>query len=115
MPTVVPPSAAIASSTSFALIPYRASWSRRTETRSIGSRPEVGPLSANGVLFVLLDPASFAGAEHFLTEVTTLAANVRSCPRAEGVAALGARLSRQCERRLGRGAMRGCRCRRVAR
>jgi uncharacterized oxidoreductase len=52
------------------------------------SRPEIGPLSANGVLFVLLDPASFAGAEHFRTEVTTLAENVRSCPRAEGVAAL---------------------------
>jgi uncharacterized oxidoreductase len=46
------------------------------------SRPEVGPLSANAVLFVLFDSAHFAGREHFQTEVTTLAANVRSCPPA---------------------------------
>ena len=47
VPTVVPPRAATASSTSAALIPYRASWSRRTETRSIGSRPEVGVLMSS--------------------------------------------------------------------
>src|SRR5262249_10857935 len=41
------------------------------------SRPEVAPRSANAALFVLLDPARFAGAEHFRAEVTTLAANVR--------------------------------------
>jgi uncharacterized oxidoreductase len=38
------------------------------------------------VLFVLFDPAHFAGPEHFLREVTDLAANVRTCPRAEGCA-----------------------------
>jgi uncharacterized oxidoreductase len=42
------------------------------------SRPEIGPLSANAVLFVLFDPTSFAGVEHFRTEITTLANNVRS-------------------------------------
>jgi uncharacterized oxidoreductase len=48
------------------------------------SRPEIGPRSANAVLFVLLSPAAFAGADHFRTEVTTLAANVRSCPPVPG-------------------------------
>jgi uncharacterized oxidoreductase len=46
------------------------------------SRPDVGPLSANAVLFVLFDSAHFAGRDHFRAEVTTLAANVRSCPPA---------------------------------
>jgi uncharacterized oxidoreductase len=46
------------------------------------SRPEIGPLSANGVVFVLFDPARFAGVEHFRTEIDTLVANVRSCPTA---------------------------------
>jgi hydroxycarboxylate dehydrogenase B len=49
------------------------------------SRPEIGPRTANSVFFLLLDPASFAGADHFRTEVTTLAANVRSSPPAAGV------------------------------
>jgi uncharacterized oxidoreductase len=31
---------------------------------------------------MLFDSAHFAGREHFRTEVTTLAANVRSCPPA---------------------------------
>jgi uncharacterized oxidoreductase len=48
------------------------------------SRPEIGPRSANAVLFLVLNAASFAGTEHFLTEVTTLAENVRSSPLAEG-------------------------------
>jgi uncharacterized oxidoreductase len=48
------------------------------------SRPEIGPRSANAVLFVLLDPALFTGADHFRAEITNLAANVRSCPRAAG-------------------------------
>jgi uncharacterized oxidoreductase len=52
------------------------------------SRPEMTPKSANAVFFLLFDPARFAGADHFRTEVTTLADNVRSCPRAEGVAAV---------------------------
>jgi uncharacterized oxidoreductase len=42
------------------------------------SRPEVGPRSANAVVFVLFDPGRFAGAEHFRTEITTLAKNVRA-------------------------------------
>jgi uncharacterized oxidoreductase len=48
------------------------------------SRPEMGPQSANAVLFVLLDTAHFAGTEHFLAEVTNLAGNVRTCPPVEG-------------------------------
>jgi uncharacterized oxidoreductase len=46
------------------------------------SRPEAGPRSANAVVFVLFDPARFAGAEHFRREITDLAANVRSSPPA---------------------------------
>jgi hydroxycarboxylate dehydrogenase B len=49
------------------------------------SRPEIKALSANAVLFVLLDCQHFAGAEHFRREVINLADNVRTCPRAEGV------------------------------
>jgi uncharacterized oxidoreductase len=52
------------------------------------SRPEIGPKSANAAFFLLIEPARFAGADHFRTEVTALAENVRSCPRAEGVAAV---------------------------
>ena len=48
------------------------------------SRPEIGPRSANAVLFLVLDAAQFSGTDHFLNETTTLAENVRSCPRAEG-------------------------------
>jgi uncharacterized oxidoreductase len=49
------------------------------------SRPGAPNLSANAVLFIVLDVDQFAGASHFLTEVTDLAAAVRSCPRVEGV------------------------------
>jgi uncharacterized oxidoreductase len=42
------------------------------------SRPETPPRSANAVLFLLFDSAQFAGAEHFLKEVSDLAASVRS-------------------------------------
>jgi LDH2 family malate/lactate/ureidoglycolate dehydrogenase len=35
-------------------------------------------------LFLLLDPNQFAGAEHFLREVTGLGTNVRTCPLADG-------------------------------
>jgi uncharacterized oxidoreductase len=45
-------------------------------------RPATG---ANAVLFIVLDVAQFAGAEHFLAEVSGLAEAVRSCPRADGV------------------------------
>jgi hydroxycarboxylate dehydrogenase B len=40
---------------------------------------------ANAVFFLVLDVQQFAGAEHFMREVTDLANAVRSCPRAEGV------------------------------
>jgi uncharacterized oxidoreductase len=50
------------------------------------SRPELGPRSANAVLFLAFDSAHFAGADHFRTEVTTLAANVRNCTPAAGAA-----------------------------
>ena len=50
------------------------------------SRPDHPPPSGNAVLFVLFDPAHFAGGEHFLREVTGLADNVRTCPRVEGCA-----------------------------
>lgn len=46
------------------------------------SRPEIGPRSANAVLFVLFAPERFAGAEHFRREVGDLAGNVRNCPTA---------------------------------
>jgi uncharacterized oxidoreductase len=49
------------------------------------SRPGIKPRSANAVFFLLLDAAHFAGIEHFREEVSTLARNVRACPRAEGV------------------------------
>lgn len=49
------------------------------------SRPEMPLRVANAVLFIVLDVGQFAGADHFLREVTDLAEAVRSCPRAEGV------------------------------
>jgi uncharacterized oxidoreductase len=49
------------------------------------SRPEAPNLSANAVVFIVLDVDQFAGAEHFLREVNDLCASVRSCPRADGV------------------------------
>ncbi len=49
------------------------------------SRPDGLNLSANAVFFLVLDIDHFAGAEHFLEEVNTLAQNVRTCPQAEGV------------------------------
>jgi uncharacterized oxidoreductase len=50
------------------------------------SRPDAPNMVANAVLFILLDVEHFAGAGHFLKEVNDLAAFVRGCPRAEGVA-----------------------------
>jgi hydroxycarboxylate dehydrogenase B len=49
------------------------------------SHPSRPNLSANAVLFIVLDVEQFAGAEHFLREVSALAEAVRTCPRAEGV------------------------------
>jgi uncharacterized oxidoreductase len=48
------------------------------------SNPEIPAASGNAVLFIVLDVEAFAGSEHFLHEVGTLAAAVRDCPRAEG-------------------------------
>lgn len=48
------------------------------------STPGLPNMSGNAVLFLVLDINQFAGAEHFLKEVTGLAANVKSCPKAEG-------------------------------
>ena len=48
------------------------------------STPGAPNLSANAVVFIVLDVNQFAGGEHFMNEVTQLAANVRACPRAEG-------------------------------
>jgi uncharacterized oxidoreductase len=50
------------------------------------SAPTAPNLSGNSVVFVALDVAQFAGAEHFLGEVTGLAERVRACPRAKGAA-----------------------------
>src|SRR5262249_53212147 len=49
------------------------------------SRPDAPNLSANAVLFLVLDIDQFAGAGHFLREVDDLAQSVRTCPRAEGM------------------------------
>lgn len=49
------------------------------------SHPTAPLRVANAVLFIVLDIATFAGAEHFLREVSELATDVRTCPRAEGV------------------------------
>jgi uncharacterized oxidoreductase len=49
------------------------------------SHPDAPLRVANAVVFIVLDIDAFAGAEHFLREVDSLAAAVRTCPRAEGV------------------------------
>lgn len=50
------------------------------------ARPGYPLLGANAVFFLVIDMDRFAGAEHFLREVTDLAEAVRTCPRTEGVA-----------------------------
>lgn len=49
------------------------------------STPGAPSLSANAVFFLVLDVDQFAGREHFLTQTTQLAANLRACPRREDV------------------------------
>ncbi|MCI0683864.1 MAG: Ldh family oxidoreductase [Gemmataceae bacterium] len=49
------------------------------------SAPGRPNLSANAVFFLVLDISQFAGAGHFLSEVTSLADNIRACPKAAGV------------------------------
>jgi uncharacterized oxidoreductase len=46
------------------------------------------PGGGNAAVFVVLDPALFGGTDHFLKEADGLAAYVRSCPTAAGVAAI---------------------------
>jgi hydroxycarboxylate dehydrogenase B len=46
------------------------------------STPGAPNLTANAVLFIVLDVNQFAGGAHFLREVTSLAANIRACPKA---------------------------------
>jgi uncharacterized oxidoreductase len=48
------------------------------------STPGLPNMSGNAVFFLVLDINQFAGAEHFLKEVSGLAGNVKSCPKAEG-------------------------------
>jgi uncharacterized oxidoreductase len=43
------------------------------------------PKKGNCVFLMLLDPASFGGADHFRAEVDQLTAYIRNCPRIEGV------------------------------
>jgi uncharacterized oxidoreductase len=49
------------------------------------ARPNAEPGLGNDAIFILLDPALFGGADHFLREVTGVADHVRGCPTAEGV------------------------------
>jgi uncharacterized oxidoreductase len=49
------------------------------------SHPDIGPQSANAVVFIVLDVEQFAGAAHFLAEAESLCDAVRTCPRAPGV------------------------------
>lgn len=49
------------------------------------SHPAAEARSANGVFFVVMDIAQFAGAEHFLSETTRVSQHVRSSPRVAGV------------------------------
>ncbi len=70
------------------------------------STPGAPNLSGNAGLFVVIDIDRFAGAEHFVREVTSLAGNVRDCPRAEGAAEIllpGDPERRESERRRAAG------------
>ncbi len=48
------------------------------------SAPGLPNMSGNAVFFLVLDINQFAGAEHFLKEVTGLTINVKTCPKADG-------------------------------
>jgi uncharacterized oxidoreductase len=49
------------------------------------SAPGLPNMSGNAVFFLVLDINQFAGAEHFLKEVSGLARNIKTCPKAEGI------------------------------
>jgi uncharacterized oxidoreductase len=48
------------------------------------STPGAPNLSGNAVFFLVLDVNQFAGAEHFLAQVSGLATSIKTCPKAEG-------------------------------
>lgn len=48
------------------------------------STPGAPNMSGNAVFFLVLDINQFAGADHFLKEVTGIAANIKACPKADG-------------------------------
>jgi uncharacterized oxidoreductase len=48
------------------------------------SNPAAPNMSGNAVFFLVLDISQFAGAEHFLREVSGLTGNIKACPKAEG-------------------------------
>jgi uncharacterized oxidoreductase len=52
------------------------------------SHPEAGAAKGNNLLFIVLDPAKFAGRETLVREASGVARYVRETPRAEGVAAI---------------------------
>jgi uncharacterized oxidoreductase len=49
------------------------------------SHPGAPPAKGNNIVFLALDPAKFAGADHLLNETTSLTDFVRATPRTEGV------------------------------
>lgn len=48
------------------------------------STPGAPNMSGNAVFFLVIDIAQFAGAKHFLKEVSGLAQNIKACPKADG-------------------------------
>jgi uncharacterized oxidoreductase len=49
------------------------------------ARPNPDPPLGNDVVFIVIDPDKFGGANHFLEQVNGVAAHVRSCPTVPGV------------------------------
>jgi uncharacterized oxidoreductase len=49
------------------------------------SMPGLPNMSGNAVFFLVIDIDQFAGAEHFLKEVSGLTHNIKACPKADGV------------------------------
>ena len=49
------------------------------------STPGLPNMSGNAVFFLVIDIDQFAGAEHFLKEVSGLAHNIKACPKVDGV------------------------------
>ncbi|MGE3805684.1 MAG: Ldh family oxidoreductase [Gemmataceae bacterium] len=49
------------------------------------SHPSLPLRAGNAVFFTVFDIDLFAGSEHFLSEVSEIASDVKTCPRAEGI------------------------------